>query len=153
MYISPRFGIMLVAMILSICFTIVDILSVTDALTSVLPDGLNPFWKLSFVFKLLTDSIILDDFKTALDKLCAFNLSRIEETTANDSWGARKETTIERSVAQRPTTASHGSQGSRSAEASSGGSWTDEGVKTTIESIQMDDMDKSLVAHRRDFSR
>lgn len=153
MYISPRFGVMLVAMILSIIFTIVDILSVTQALKSVLPDGLNPFWKLSFVFKLLTDSIILDDFKTALDKLCAFNLSRIEETTVNDTWGARKETTIERTVAQRPATATHGGHSARSAGASSGGSWAEEGVKTTIESIQMDDMDRALVSHRRDFSR
>lgn len=152
MYISPRFGIMLVAMIFSIIFTIVDILSVTDAFQQILPDGLNPFWKLSFVFKLLTDTIILDDFKTALDKLCAFNLSRIEGNTVNDSWGARKETTIERTVAQRPTTATHASQSARSAGASSGGSWADEGVKTTIESIQMDDMDRALVSHRRDFS-
>jgi hypothetical protein len=153
MYISPRFGIMLIAMIFSIIFTIVDILSVTDAFQSILPDGLNPFWKLSFVFKLLTDTIILDDFKTALDKLCAFNLSRIQENTMNDSWGARKETVIERTVAQRPTTATHGSQSARSAGASSGGSWVDEGVKTTIESIQMDDMGRALVGHHRDLSK
>jgi hypothetical protein len=152
MIISPRFGIMLVAMIFSIIFTIVDILSVTDAFQQILPDGLNPFWKLSFVFKLLTDTIILDDFKTALDKLCSFNLSRIGQTTFNDSWGARKETTIERSVAQRPMTAIYGSQSKRSAGASSSDSWADEGVKTTIESIQMDDMDRALVSHHRDFS-
>ena len=144
---------MLVAMIFSVIFTIVDILSVTDAFQQILPDGLNPFWKLSFVFKLLTDTIILDDFKTALDKLCAFNLSRIEETTVNDSWGARKETTIERTVAQRPMTATHGSQSKRSAGASLSSSWADEGVKTTIESIQMDDMGRALVDHRREFSK
>jgi len=144
---------MLVAMIFSVIFTIVDILSVTDAFQQILPDGLNPFWKLSFVFKLLTDTIILDDFKTALDKLCAFNLSRIEETTVNDSWGARKETTIERTVAQRPMTATHGNQSKRSAGASSSSSWADEGVKTTIESIQMDDMGRALVDHRREFSK
>lgn len=37
----------------------------------------NPFWKLSFVFKCLTDSVVLDDFKTALDRLRAFKISRL----------------------------------------------------------------------------
>jgi hypothetical protein len=140
-------------MIFSIIFTIVDILSVTDAFQSILPDGLNPFWKLSFVFKLLTDTIILDDFKTALDKLCAFSLSRIAENTISDSWGARKETVIERTVAQRPATATHRSQSARSVGASSGGSLADEGVKTTIESIQMGDMGRVLVGHHRSLSK
>jgi hypothetical protein len=31
--------------------------------------SINPFWKFSFVFKCFTDTIVLDDFKTALDKL------------------------------------------------------------------------------------
>lgn len=39
--------------------------------------GINPFWKLSFVFKCLTDSVVLDDFKTALDRLRAFKISRL----------------------------------------------------------------------------
>ncbi|OCK84587.1 hypothetical protein K432DRAFT_413907 [Lepidopterella palustris CBS 459.81] len=75
--ISPRFGIMLGAMIISICFIILDVCAVTDALKSTLPVGINPFWKLSFVFKCLTDSVILDDFKTALDRLRAFKISRM----------------------------------------------------------------------------
>lgn len=75
--ISPRFAVMLGAMILSICFIILDVLSVTSALKSALPVGINPFWKLSFVFKCLTDSVVLDDFKTALDRLRAFKLSRL----------------------------------------------------------------------------
>ncbi|EXJ84719.1 hypothetical protein A1O3_05389 [Capronia epimyces CBS 606.96] len=75
--ISPRFAVMLGAMILSICFIILDVLSVTAALKSVLPVGINPFWKLSFVFKCLTDSVVLDDFKTALDRLRAFKISRL----------------------------------------------------------------------------
>ena len=49
----------------------------TSALKSVLPVGINPFWKLSFVFKCLTDSVVLDDFKTALDRLRAFKMSRL----------------------------------------------------------------------------
>lgn len=49
--------------------------SVTGALSSSLPVGINPFWKLSFVFKCLTDSVVLDDFKTALDRLRAFKIN------------------------------------------------------------------------------
>ncbi|KAF2647455.1 hypothetical protein K491DRAFT_309102 [Lophiostoma macrostomum CBS 122681] len=75
--ISPRFGIMLGAMLLSIIFIILDILSVTHVLKSGLPVGINPFWKLAFVFKCLTDSVVLDDFKTALDRLRAFKMSRL----------------------------------------------------------------------------
>jgi len=75
--ISPRFAVMLAAMVLSIIFIVLDVLSVTSALKSALPVGINPFWKLSFVFKCLTDSVILDDFKTALDRLRAFKISRL----------------------------------------------------------------------------
>lgn len=75
--ISPRFAVMLAAMILSIIFIVLDVLSVTDAFKQILPVGINPFWKLSFVFKCLTDSVILDDFKTALDRLRAFKISRL----------------------------------------------------------------------------
>lgn len=32
-------------------------------------DRINPFWKLSLVFKCLTDTIMLDDFKTELKRL------------------------------------------------------------------------------------
>ncbi|KAK0661949.1 hypothetical protein DIS24_g2239 [Lasiodiplodia hormozganensis] len=68
--ISPRFGVLLASMLLSILFIIVDILAVTRVFNAhALPDGINPFWKLAFVFKCLTDTIVLDDFKTALDRL------------------------------------------------------------------------------------
>lgn len=67
--ISPRFAIMVAAMMLSIVFVILDILSVTGSLDDTLPVGVNPFWKLALVFKCLTDTVILDDFKTALDRL------------------------------------------------------------------------------------
>ncbi|ERF70350.1 hypothetical protein EPUS_07615 [Endocarpon pusillum Z07020] len=64
----PRFAIMLVAMLFSMIFTIVDVLSsVIPNLTAV--DGINPYWKIALVFKALTDVIILDDFKTCLEKL------------------------------------------------------------------------------------
>jgi hypothetical protein len=45
--ISPRMGIMLGAMCLSIIFMIVDTCSVTNAISSVLPTGVEPFWKVS----------------------------------------------------------------------------------------------------------
>ncbi|KAL9091010.1 MAG: hypothetical protein Q9159_001636 [Coniocarpon cinnabarinum] len=82
-WISPRFGVLLGAMLLSVIFIILDVLSVTHVLDSALPDGLNPFWKLSTVFKCLTDSIILDDFKTALDRLMRHKLRRdgLQRTT------------------------------------------------------------------------
>ncbi|OCL14420.1 hypothetical protein AOQ84DRAFT_281057 [Glonium stellatum] len=83
--ISPRFGIMLGAMLLSIAFIILDVCSVTDAFRSTLPIGINPFWKLSFVFKCLTDSVVLDDFKTALDRLRAFKISRIGSFSVDNS--------------------------------------------------------------------
>jgi hypothetical protein len=88
---------MLVSMCLSIVFIALDVISVTGALRSAMPLGINPFWKvctpsvsagsifvplvfradrwciiqLCFMFKCLCDTIILDDFKTALDKLSA----------------------------------------------------------------------------------
>jgi hypothetical protein len=81
--ISPRFAVMLGAMMLSIAFIILDILSVTSVLKNALPVGINPFWKLSFVFKCLTDSVVLDDFKTALDRLRAFKISRLGSFAAD----------------------------------------------------------------------
>lgn len=82
--ISPRFGVLLAALVTSICFIIVDICAVTGVFDSRLPDGLNPFWKLAFVFKCLTDAIVLDDFKTALDRLMRHKLQR--EAIGSDSW-------------------------------------------------------------------
>lgn len=67
--VSPRFGIMLVSMCLSIAFIVVDTCSVLDAFKDSLPTGIEPFWKLSFIFKCLCDTVILDDFKTALDRM------------------------------------------------------------------------------------
>lgn len=72
--VSPRFGILLLCMTISLICIIVDLLSVTP----VIPIGvINPFWKFAFVFKCFTDSIILDDFKAALDKLSRHRMSQI----------------------------------------------------------------------------
>lgn len=76
--VSPRFGVLLAAMFMSLAFIIVDILAVSHAISATsLPDGINPFWKLAFVFKCLTDTIILDDFKSALDRLKNYKLQRM----------------------------------------------------------------------------
>lgn len=75
--ISPRFAVMLLAMLLSIVFIILDIFSVTKVIQLPGRTGINPFWKLAFVFKCLTDSVVLDDFKMALDRLRAFKISRL----------------------------------------------------------------------------
>lgn len=86
----------MLAMVLSIVFTIIDICAVTGALKSSLPIGINPFWKLAFVFKLLTDAVILDDFKTALDKLSRYNLSRlelVEDSTSSKNIATHRERT------------------------------------------------------------
>lgn len=73
-HVSPRFAILLLCMTLSVICIIIDLLSVTP----VIPIGvINPFWKFAFVFKCFTDSIILDDFKAALDKLSRHRRAQI----------------------------------------------------------------------------
>lgn len=83
---SPRFGVLIVAMILSIAFMITDI--VTVATGPPVCAGKNPYWKvridvsltppscltvmqLSLVFKCTADAVFLDDFKSVLDQLTA----------------------------------------------------------------------------------
>ncbi|CAF3474356.1 unnamed protein product [Fusarium graminearum] len=71
--ISPRFAVLLLSMTLSIIFIIIDLFAVT----SVLHIGyINPFWKFAFIFKCFTDTIVLDDFKTALDKLSRYKMEQ-----------------------------------------------------------------------------
>lgn len=72
--VSPRFGILLLCMSLSIICIVVDLLSVTPVISI---GVINPFWKFAFVFKCFTDSIILDDFKAALDSLSQHRMSQI----------------------------------------------------------------------------
>ncbi|KAL2005585.1 hypothetical protein VTN00DRAFT_10078 [Thermoascus crustaceus] len=87
--VSPRFGIMLLSMCLSIAFIIVDTCTVLNAWHLPLPTGVEPFWKLSFIFKCLCDSVILDDFKTALDRLRQYWLEkrvRLEEVHHLDDY-------------------------------------------------------------------
>ncbi|EAW16412.1 uncharacterized protein NFIA_057620 [Aspergillus fischeri NRRL 181] len=75
--VSPRFGIMLAAMCVSILFIIVDTCSVIGVIRSAaLPIGVQPFWKLSFIFKCLCNTVILDDFRTALDRIHTYHEQR-----------------------------------------------------------------------------
>ncbi|KAH1995156.1 hypothetical protein KXV33_001945 [Aspergillus fumigatus] len=57
--VSPRFGIMLAAMCVSTLFIIIDTCS------------------LSFVFKCLCNTVILDDFRTALDRIHTYHEQRV----------------------------------------------------------------------------
>ncbi|KAK6821893.1 hypothetical protein PG987_014718 [Apiospora arundinis] len=68
-----------------IVFIVVDILSVTDAFKNFAAVGLNPWWKLAMIFKCLTDSVILDDFKTTLDRLWEFQIARLTSCEVADS--------------------------------------------------------------------
>lgn len=71
---SPRFGILLAAIILAMIFTIMDITASIVKFGG--SDGINPYWKFSLVFKCLTDTIMLDDFKTELKRLGIRRLQR-----------------------------------------------------------------------------
>jgi hypothetical protein len=41
---------------------------------------INPYWKLALVFKCLTDNILLDDFKSVLQRLGEMNLDETSTT-------------------------------------------------------------------------
>ncbi|KAK9646385.1 hypothetical protein HCH54_005135 [Aspergillus fumigatus] len=70
--VSPRFGIMLAAMCVSILFIIIDTCSVIGVIRSAaLPIGL------SFIFKCLCNTVILDDFRTALDRIHTYHEERV----------------------------------------------------------------------------
>ena len=70
-------------MCLSIVFIILDLLAVTPAIDT---GVINPFWKIATVFKCFTDTIILDDFKTALDRL---SRRRFEQFMPQDDYTGR----------------------------------------------------------------
>ncbi|KAL3958581.1 hypothetical protein ACCO45_006743 [Purpureocillium lilacinum] len=79
---STRFVIMVGAILLAISFTIMDILSsVIRGLSGT--DGINPYWKLALVFKCLSDNILLDDFKSVLQRLCDLNADLVAPVLLN----------------------------------------------------------------------
>lgn len=75
---SPRFAILFVSIFLALVFTGLDVAASIHSFIGD-TDGINPFWKLSLVFKCLTDAILLDDFKTELRRLGAKRLKRDEK--------------------------------------------------------------------------
>jgi hypothetical protein len=93
-------------MTLSVVFIIVDLLSVTP----VIPIGvINPFWKFAFVFKCFTDSIILDDFKAALDKLSRHRMAQILPLNVFGDEPSHRDSGISaRSDRRWPGSSSHG---------------------------------------------
>lgn len=66
---SPRLGIVLASIALAVVFTIIDVTATILEGTFSPIDGINPWWKLSLIFKCLTDAIILDDFDTELKRI------------------------------------------------------------------------------------
>lgn len=79
----PRFGILLMAICLSIIFTLMDLLAGLIPQIRGAVNGINPYWKLALIFKCLTDNIMLDDFKTELEKLRVLNLDRVTDQIPN----------------------------------------------------------------------
>ncbi|KAL4865305.1 hypothetical protein BDV12DRAFT_188263 [Aspergillus spectabilis] len=62
--VSPRFGIMLASIVLGVFSS------------ASLPIGVQPFWKLSFILECLCNTVILDDFKLALDRIHAYRVQK-----------------------------------------------------------------------------
>jgi hypothetical protein len=71
---SPRFGIMLFCLLLSIIFLITDVIFMIVVSKR---GGMNPFWRLALVFKCASDVIFLDDFKSVLDRISESAMRKI----------------------------------------------------------------------------
>ncbi|CAF3580302.1 hypothetical protein SNK05_011769 [Fusarium graminearum] len=71
---SPRFGIMLLCLFLSIVFLITDVIFMIVVSKR---GGINPFWRLALVFKCASDVIFLDDFKSVLDRISESAMRKI----------------------------------------------------------------------------
>ncbi|KAF4946420.1 hypothetical protein FSARC_14201 [Fusarium sarcochroum] len=71
---SPRFGIMLLCLFLSIVFLITDIIFMIVVSKR---GGMNPFWRLALIFKCASDVIFLDDFKSVLDRISESAMRKI----------------------------------------------------------------------------
>ncbi|PSR82528.1 hypothetical protein BD289DRAFT_371086 [Coniella lustricola] len=118
--ISPRFAVMLTAMALSIAFVVLDILSVIRVFPDGASVGVNPFWKLALVFKCCTDTVILDDFKTALDRLW---MSR--KATLGDLYHSHTQPSAHAGYAQQRMNKARSERGMQSnGESNASGSYT-----------------------------
>ncbi|KAJ4269841.1 hypothetical protein NW762_001510 [Fusarium torreyae] len=71
---SPRFGIMLLCLFLSIVFLVTDVIFMIVVSKR---GGMNPFWRLALVFKCASDVIFLDDFKSVLDRISESAMRKI----------------------------------------------------------------------------
>lgn len=80
---SARLGLTIAAILLATIFTVMDILASTLGTRLGALDGINPYWKLSLVFKCLTDVIMLDDFKTELDRLSSTRHKKLRSEVVN----------------------------------------------------------------------
>ncbi|GCB20088.1 hypothetical protein AAWM_04680 [Aspergillus awamori] len=74
---SPRFGIMIFLLVISLLLTIVDSFDVLGAVHLAIPTGVEPIWKFALVSKYLCDTVILDDFKSTLDRVSAAFFSNL----------------------------------------------------------------------------
>ncbi|KAI9826320.1 MAG: hypothetical protein M1832_000237 [Thelocarpon impressellum] len=72
---SPRFGVLILSMFLSIVFLLTDVIVTAVEIGG--PSGINPYWKLALVFKCAADALFLDDFKKVLDVLIAHTLGKM----------------------------------------------------------------------------
>ncbi|KAI9803286.1 MAG: hypothetical protein M1825_002077 [Sarcosagium campestre] len=110
---SPRFGVLLLSMLLSIIFLLTDVIVSAGHLSQ--NDGINPFWKLALVFKCAADALFLDDFKKVLDVLICHTFDRDGRShpetkdpnnTAAVNTTLFREFTINTSLSSRPRRAS-----------------------------------------------
>lgn len=88
---SPRLGILLAAVFLAICFTIIDLVATVTKTRLSTVNGIEPYWKLSLVCKCLTDAIMLDDFRTELRRIGANKMGH-DEFDSNNPDVARNDT-------------------------------------------------------------
>jgi hypothetical protein len=65
---SPRLGV-LVAVALASAFTVLDVVVTILGRSFGAVGGISPWWKLSLVFKCLSDTAILDDFASELKRI------------------------------------------------------------------------------------
>src|SRR5271170_1584057 len=119
-------------MLLSLAFTLLDILSVTNVFKKGLPAGIDPFWELAFVFKLLTDTMVLDDFKSALDRLHAIKMAQ---------WGEMDGHQLTTVYSGAPSTSTALSESllltGRGPSGSGGGARTENSLRAAISSTRM----------------
>ena len=83
---EPRFGVMFVAIFLAIIFAVMDLLDcIVPAIEGT--EGVNPYWKLSLVFKALADNILIDDFRSVLQRLSDLQMRGFRSTHHSIAYG------------------------------------------------------------------